>query len=569
MKRRWLCYFLSFSILGSCSRVISEEEEEREICFVGNIQELQQVDLNGSRAGFDNGDKVQLYIVEQDEEGLKLPASEDFYQMTSDAEGNINFEDGEKHVYPDNPINIYGFYCKGKGGNPDNLSALPVAVAGEQVTGEALLSSDFLYVKSEKRYRTSSDAIALSFGHQFAKLRFNFRTDTPEVVDLDEITQLEVSNVVREGDFNITTGELTLGNALDDIQVKPGRESEVIVLPQELQGGEVLFRFTQGGKEKSYSVPAEGMSLKKGKLYRCDILINQYPGVGNKDIVINTQIEDWDEAEPPIHIVFEEGQRVEVALTDVSNGVNINRVDLYLASETKTRDMLDVPVINNKMEFMFPRETKGGTLLLSKAHFYTEAGEEFDYYFKGKELLGDNLDELSLAAPKVGDTWGNGKIFVVGKMTGYDEKTSYFVTNVTGINAYRGRIVAGTLLGNRYWADAKAKGKSFAVGADSKYDGLVNLEAIETFAATNGETLDMYPAFKACKDLGEGWYFPALNEIRWIVIHKEYLGIDMAISTYGSSTEIDEKNCGGVASNPEQDYPFNKGSMAVWPVRAY
>lgn len=125
MKRRWLCYFLSFSILGSCSRVISEEEEEREICFVGNIQELQQVDLNGSRAGFDNGDKVQLYIVEQDEEGLKLPASEDFYQMTSDAEGNINFEDGEKHVYPDNPINIYGFYCKGKGGNPDNLSALP------------------------------------------------------------------------------------------------------------------------------------------------------------------------------------------------------------------------------------------------------------------------------------------------------------------------------------------------------------------------------------------------------------------------------------------------------------
>ena len=142
--------------------------------------------------------------------------------------------------------------------------------------------------------------------------------------------------------------------------------------------------------------------------------------MGNKDIVINTQIEDWDEAEPPIHIVFEEGQRVEVALTDVSNGVNINRVDLYLASETKTRDMLDVPVINNKMEFMFPRETKGGTLLLNKAHFYTEAGEEFDYYFKGKELLGDNLDELSLAAPKVGDTWGNGKIFVVGKMTGYD-----------------------------------------------------------------------------------------------------------------------------------------------------
>ena len=51
--------------------------------------------------------------MEQDEEGLKLPASEDFYQMSSDTDGNVNFEDGEKHVYPNNPINIYGF-CLGE-----------------------------------------------------------------------------------------------------------------------------------------------------------------------------------------------------------------------------------------------------------------------------------------------------------------------------------------------------------------------------------------------------------------------------------------------------------------------
>ena len=73
-----------------------------------------------------------------------------------------------------------------------------------------------------------------------------------------------------------------------------------------------------------------------------------------------------------------------------------------MSSENKVHEKLNIPVINNKIEFMFPREKKGGTLRLNKAHFYTEAGDEFDYYFKGKELLGDNLDELSLVARKLG-----------------------------------------------------------------------------------------------------------------------------------------------------------------------
>ena len=79
----------------------------------------------------------------------------------------------------------------------------------------------------------------------------------------------------------------------------------VIVLPQKVKGGDVLFRFVQDGKERSYSVPADGMSLEKGKLYTCDVLINQYPGAGDKDVVISTRVEDWDESEPPIYVVFD------------------------------------------------------------------------------------------------------------------------------------------------------------------------------------------------------------------------------------------------------------------------
>ena len=568
MGKVWLYGIVCLCMCLSCARVASDESGEREICFRGNVLELQQVHLLGSRAGLGSGDKVQLYIVEQEEEELKLPASEDFYQMRSDANGNIDFEDGEKHVYPNNPINIYGFCCRGMEGNPADLLNVPVRVEGEQVSEEALLRSDFLYVKSEERYRATDNVISLNFSHQFVKLLFHFRTDTPETVDFGQITALEVLNVVREGSFDVATGELTLGDAVDDIQAQPASESMVIVLPQKVKGGDVLFRFVQDGKERSYSVPADGMSLEKGKLYTCDVLINQYPGAGDKDVVISTRVEDWDESEPPIYVVFEEGQNVVATLTDVSSGVVVKRADLYLSSENRNYEKLNVPVIRNKMEFMFPREKEGGTLQLNKARFYTEAGDEFDYYFQDKELLGDNLDELSLVSPKVGDAWGDGVIFAVGEVTGYDEASNSFVTNVDGINAYRGRIVANASLGSELWSETKSKGKASLIGASNRYDGLENLKTVEAFARDNGETLDLYPAFKACKDLGENWYFLALNEIRWIVLHKEGLGLEMGTLSYGSSTEISVKDCGGVTKSGS-DSLFDKAIMNIWPVRAY
>ena len=561
MKKVWLRGVACLCVLLSCTRVESDEAGEREICFRGNVLELQQVNLFGSRAGLGSGDKVQLYIVEQDEEGLKLPASEDFYQMSSDTDGNVNFEDGEKHVYPNNPINIYGFCCRGMEGNPVDLSNVPVRVEGEQKSEDALLRSDFLYVKSEGRHRATDDAISLDFSHQFVKLQFHFRTDTPETVDLGQITALEVLNVVREGNFDVTTGELTLGDAVDDIRAQPANESMVIVLPQKVKGGDVLFRFVQSGKERSYSVPAAGMSLEKGKLYKCDILINQYPGAGDKDVVISTRVEDWDESEPPIYIAFEDGQNVVATLTGVSNGVVVNRADLYLSSENKVHEKLNIPVIDNKMEFMFPREKEGGTLQLNKAHFYTEAGDEFDYYFKDKELLGDNLDELFLVAPKVGDIWGDGVIFAVGEVTGYDENTSSFVTDVKGVNAYRGRMVSNKALGKLAWCKSGAKGEKVSVGANDE--------------------LENYPAFMACADLGKGWYFPAYNEIRCIVANKDMLNVKIEkqlgdpislVELYGSSTEKGGEPTHYIGPDKigKTVYPYTKMSSAkVRAVRAY
>ena len=583
MKKSWLLYFMGLIALCGCSRMITKESEEKEICFQVDILKMQEVNMIGSRAGLNVGDKVGLYIVEQEREELCLPANEDFYLMNSEADGSLSFADGEKHVYPDNPINIYGFYCKGMESGPENLLAVPVSIPNVQETEEALLSSDFLYVKSEERYRGVEKVITLNFCHQFAKMKFHFKTDTPETVDLNKITDFKVVNVIQEGNFNIATGELTLGNAVDDIEARVAEDFEVIVLPQKIEGNRVLFHFLLGGEEKSYTVPNEGMSLEKGKLYKCNILVNRYPGVGDKDVVVSIQVEDWDESEPPIDVVIEDGQNVVVTLTDVSNGVVVDRADLYLSSEHYDREVRNVPVANNKMEFVFPREIEGGTLRLNKAHFHTVTGDEFDYYFKDKELLGDDWDELSLVAPKVGDAWGDGVIFAVGKVTGYDENTSSFMTDITGINAYRGREVSSKSLGSIEWCSDKAKGASSLIGVVNYNDGKSNLIALESFIKKNDDKLDNYPAFKACQDLGSGWYLPALNEIKWILLHRDQLNViiereqgDLIEAiVHGSSTEEKKEGTSSkyyyasMADGISNTGYSKVGSSEVRAVRAY
>ena len=583
MKKSWLLYFMGLIALCGCSRVIVEESEEKEICFQVNIHKMQEVNMIGSRAGLNAGDRVGLYIVEQEGEGLCLPANEDFYLMNGEADKSLSFTDGEKHVYPDNPVNIYGFYCKGMESAPADLLAVPVSVPNIQATEETLLSSDFLYVKSEKRHRGEEKVISLNFCHQFAKMKFHFKTDTPETVDLNKITDFKVVNVVQEGNFDIATGELTLGNAVDDIEARVAEDFAIIILPQEIEGNRVLFHFLLGGEEKSYTVPNEGMSLEKGKLYKCNILVNRYPGAGDKDVVVSIQVEDWDESEPPIDVVIEDGQNVVVTLTDVSNGVVVDRADLYLSSEHYDREVRNVPVANNKMEFVFPRETEGGTLRLNKARFHTVTGDEFDYYFKDKELLGDNLDELPLVVPKVGDAWGDGVIFAVGEVTGYDEKTSSFMTDITGINAYRGREVSSKSLGSIEWCSGKTKGASSLIGVVNYNDGQSNLIALESFIKKNDDNLDNYPAFKACQDMGSGWYLPALNEIKWILLHRDQLNVIIEKEqgdlieeiVHGSSTE--EKKEGtpskyyyaSMADGISNTEYSKVGSSEIRAVRAY
>ena len=175
------------------------------------------------------------------------------------------------------------------------------------------------------------------------------------------------------------------------------------------------------------------------------------------------------------------------------------------------------------------------------------------------------MDELSLVAPKVGDVWGDGVIFAVGEVTGYDEARGSFVTNVDGINAYRGREVSSRSLGKLAWCKVGAKGEKVSVGAGDKNSGRKNMIALENFIELNDDKLENYPAFVACRDFEEGWYFPAYNEIRCIVANKDMLnakiseqgGVEISTEVHGCSTEVLRDN----KYTDNAGYKYEKGDF--------
>ncbi len=114
------------------------------------------------------------------------------------------------------------------------------------------------------------------------------------------------------------------------------------------------------------------------------------------------------------------------------------------------------------------------------------------------------------------------------------------------------------------------------VGADDVADGRANMEKVAAYIAANNSSWDDFPAFKWCRDKGEGWYLPAINELltighnynggsrakydrqsrnRFNGALKEHGGDRMdRLVYYFSSTEKDEKSA--CTSHMDLEPPF-------------
>lgn len=118
------------------------------------------------------------------------------------------------------------------------------------------------------------------------------------------------------------------------------------------------------------------------------------------------------------------------------------------------------------------------------------------------------------------------------------------------------------------------------VGATDQYDGAKNTEAVARYIAENNLSWDHFPAFKWCREKGEGWYLPSIDEV--LQLGNNYNGGNRMHNNrqvrqrfndnlkeqggeridgkcfYFSSTELDEKFVMSAHMGLEAPYVFNE-----------
>lgn len=532
---------------------------QREIMINYEVNQLKEVSRSGY-AGMTTGDVVHLYVVERSiAETPALPEDRHFNKMTCSSASSLQFADGGEHLYPGMPIDLYAFYLKGLDVQQENLTRVEVEVKADQRVAGAELASDFLYARAAEGYQSQEEAINLVFKHQFARVKFTITTDTPSEVDLATLEVVEIQNLVMDGYFNVRTGELTPGETSDKVSAWLPEDLNsgvtAIVMPQTIAGNSSVFYFKVGAEEFVYHAPADGIMFEAGKQYNYEVCLNRYAGLSPKEVQVALKVEDWNEI-PAGSITIAHGEEVAVALTDIAEGVTIEKADLYFSTTSVT----GVVVNDNQMKFMFPRLEVDGTATLEWAHFYTSTGEEFDYYFDNEVLKGNGQDKVSVRPLEIGDSWGEGTVFVVGKVTGFNEGTGMFETNQDGINAYRGRIVADKAFAKTAWMKTKTvKGYKELMGMSDKNDGAKNWLGMETFILGTGEDMENYPLYNALKQ-ENGWYVPALNEMINILVNREKLN-ETILTKSGEEIKLPSKSYVYTTSTGYVAYKEDPGSV--------
>ena len=548
MNRKLLVLLTTFALFGAC-----KHDAERGEGFGGQeIRIRYEVNQPGevSRSGvttISEGDVVHLYIAEREEEEAPvLPAQEDFNKMQCSADGSLRFEDGESHPYPENPIDLYAYYQKEMTEQAADVTAIPVQVYADQSAEGDEWRSDFLYAVAANGYRNQQEPITMTFKHQFSRVKFTITTDTPSELDLSALSAVEIQNLVMDGKFNLQAGQLTLGTTEEMVTAGIPEVLEegvtAIVLPQTIAEGMAAFCFRVGEEEFVYEAPEGGVVFEAGKQYNYEICLNHYAGLSQKEILVNMTMENWNEVEMGT-IMISKGEEATVALEDVVEGVTITKADLHFGNAVVS----DVPVAEGKMKFVFPRLVEDEVLTLKQACFYTAGGESFNYYFNDKQLIGNGADVLSLPAPKIGDSWGEGVVFVVGEVTDYDAETGMLTTDTEGVKAYQGRMIAAKELGAAKWTmSGTQEGYKNLIGMSDSLDGDANLQKLEAFIASTGESVEDYPIYDALQVL-DGWYVPSICEMFHILTNQEILNaafvvkggdpLDKRNENYTSSTE--------------------------------
>ena len=122
------------------------------------------------------------------------------------------------------------------------------------------------------------------------------------------------------------------------------------------------------------------------------------------------------------------------------------------------------------------------------------------------------------------------KTYKVGDL--YDDGKKRGVVFEVSADGRHGKIVSLQVSKSLLWASTTYEQERL-IGASDKYDGAKNMAVVKQIADWRAK----YPAFAWCADLGEGWYLPAIEELK--VIYGVKRKINKTLANNNGTAKID------------------------------
>lgn len=312
----------------------------------------QQGDTRADEAGFADGDRLGLFVVNYSEgkPGELTLTGNQVNNVAVAYNANAGSWQAATDIYwQDNvtPADVYGYYPFHNGMADVEAYSFEIkadqSIAGADGDMGSYEASDFLWAKTAKA--TPGKKVELTFSHVMAGVKVVLEQGSG--FDGDSWSKLDktvtVDNTIRNSEINLSTGAVTPTGSFDrNIVMNPEADAwRAVVVPQAVAAGKSIIGITIDGKPYAYT-RSDGMKYTAGKLHTFTIKIDRKGDSGDYALtLVNEDITPW-EADKSSHD-FVENAYVTVFCPEprkLCDVLNENKIDFNTIRNLKINGIL-------------------------------------------------------------------------------------------------------------------------------------------------------------------------------------------------------------------------------------